>query len=141
MLFRSDGRVQALNVDSITEDLSHSWMKGPDQPLRPWDGRTQPDETREGAYSWCKAPRLGGRVVEVGALARQVVDGHALIRDLVRVSGGNVRNRVIARLVEIARIMIELERWMRAIRSAEPYCSFGRLPAEAQCAEIGRAHV
>lgn len=125
------GSLQVLDPNGITEDLSHSWMKG-GQPLRPFEGVTQPDETRPGAYSWCKAPRLAGRVVEVGALARQVVDGHPLILDLVGTTGGNVRNRVIARLLEIARVTIAMEGWLKTLRPGEPYCAIGRMPAEAQ---------
>ena len=68
------------------------------RPFPPSRGVTLPKPDKAGAYSWCKAPRLDGAVVEVGALARQVVDGHPLVRDLVAASGGNVRNRVVARL-------------------------------------------
>jgi hydrogenase large subunit len=125
-----DGQLQALDPATITEDLSHSWMMGPEQPMSPSQGVTQPDETKQGAYSWCKAPRLDGRVVEVGALARQVVDGHPLIRALVAQSGGNVRNRIIARLLEIARVLIEMEQWVSALVVGQPYCSFGSLPSE-----------
>ena len=46
---------------------------------------------KEGAYSWCKAPRLGGQVVETGALARQMVAGHPLARDMVARDGGTAR--------------------------------------------------
>ena len=88
----AEGAGQALDIEQITEDISHSWMQGPDIAQQPFDEMTRPDDTRPGAYTWCKAPRLSGRVVEVGALARQAVDGHPLIRDLVRTTGGNVRN-------------------------------------------------
>ena len=126
------GGVQSLDTETITEDVSHSWMKGDAEPLPPRRGRTQPDETREGAYSWCKAPRLGGRVVEVGALARQLVDGHPLIVDLVRRDGGNVRNRVIARLLELARVVDAMEGWLRAIQPGGPYCVSGRAPRDGE---------
>lgn len=55
----------------------------------PFAGETRPDEAmRETAYSWCKAPRLEGAPVEVGALARQVIDGHPLARALAAAGGG-----------------------------------------------------
>ena len=41
----------------------------------------EPD--KPGAYSWNKAPRLAGQVVETGAIARQLVDGQPLIRAAV----------------------------------------------------------
>lgn len=124
-----DGALRALDVNEIAEDLSHSWMKGPEQPVPPSQGVTQPDAEKLGAYSWCKAPRLAGQVVEVGALARQVVHGHPLIRGLVAASGGNVRNRIVARLLEIASVLIEMEGWAKSLRVGEPYCAFGTLPA------------
>lgn len=37
-----------------------------------------------------------------------MVDSHLLIQDLVAHSGGNVRNRVIARLLELARVLIAI---------------------------------
>ncbi len=123
---------QLLDPAEITEDVSHSWMQGMGQPLHPWDGLTRTDPSREGAYSWCKAPRLAGRVVEVGALARQVVDGHPLILDLVNQSGGNVRNRVVARLLEIARVIPAMEDWVRRLKPRESFCNESTLPADGE---------
>ncbi|EXJ13868.1 nickel-dependent hydrogenase large subunit [Imhoffiella purpurea] len=120
-----------LNLDAITEDLSHSWMLGGPEPLHPSAGTTLPLAEKEGAYTWCKAPRLDGQVVEVGALARQLVDGQPLVRDLVAHSGGNVANRVIARLVESARLLIAMEAWVRELRPGDPFCASAVLPDEA----------
>ncbi|HVI74502.1 MAG TPA: nickel-dependent hydrogenase large subunit, partial [Anaeromyxobacteraceae bacterium] len=82
-------------------------------------------------YTWCKAPRLDGRVVEVGALARQVVDGHPLARDLVARGGGNVLSRVTGRLLELARMVPQMERWVTALAPGEPFCVTGGLPEDA----------
>lgn len=80
------GRSVPLDAETITEDLSHAWMLG--ETAHPFAGVTHPDATmRAGAYSWCKAPRLAGAPVEVGALARQVIDGHPLALALVGASG------------------------------------------------------
>ncbi|WP_455385452.1 nickel-dependent hydrogenase large subunit [Acidihalobacter prosperus] len=113
------GQRHALDIAGITEDVSHSWMAGGTEA--PAHGLTRPDPQREGAYSWCKAPRLHGEVVEVGALARQVVDGQPLIRELVAESGGNVRNRVIARLLETARVALAMSDWVDALHPGEPF--------------------
>ncbi|HEX9180786.1 MAG TPA: nickel-dependent hydrogenase large subunit [Burkholderiales bacterium] len=125
-----DGKLRRLDPSAITEDLSSSWMGGPAEPLHPASGVTQPLPDKLDAYSWCKAPRLAGKVVETGALARQAVDGHPLGRALVTTSGGNVRNRVIARLLEIARVLPAMERWARALKPGKPFCSHGALPDE-----------
>lgn len=123
---------RTLDPSLITEDISHSWMGHQKEPRHPFEGITLPDAEVARAYTWCKAPRLDGRVVEVGALARQQVDGQPLIRELVAQSGGNVRNRVIARLLEIARVVILMESWAKAIRPREAFCHQAPLPEEAQ---------
>nr|WP_207168388.1 nickel-dependent hydrogenase large subunit [Thiocystis violacea] len=124
--------LQPLDLAGITEDLSHSWMFGGVEPQHPSAGNTVPVAEKPGAYTWCKAPRLRGEAVEVGALARQLVDGQPLMRALVAASGGNVANRVIARLIEAARILVEMESWVRALRPGEPFCDHAVIPDEAQ---------
>lgn len=131
--------LRTLDTTRITEDISHAWLAGDTTPRHPQRGVTLPVIDKEAAYTWCKAPRLAGQVVETGALARQVVDGHPLIRDLVARSGGNVRNRVIARLLEAARILPEMERWIAAIRPREPFCLSAALPEEGEGAGLVEA--
>ncbi len=120
-----------LRPEAITEDISHSWLHAQRRPRHPFDGSTLPDADAEQAYSWCKAPRYGGAVMEVGALARQQIDGHPLIRELVAESGGNVRNRVVARLLELARVVPVMETWIQALTIGDPYCHHAKLPDEA----------
>lgn len=131
----ADGRVAPLDLDQVTEDLSHAWYESSSTVERPFDGTTVADVSRADAYTWCKAPRLGGAVVEVGALARQQIAGHPLIRDLVHKSGGNVHSRVVARLLEIARVTLAIEGWIARIDPGETFCAHGRLPD--QCVGIG----
>ena len=116
----------------ITEDHSHSWMAHGGAPRHPFEGVTVPDPDLQDGYTWCKAPRLDGEVVEVGALARQLVDGAPLIRDLAAGDGGNVRNRVVARLFEMARVVDAMEGWARALRPRAPFCEQRETPQEAQ---------
>jgi len=118
------GQGTPVDPAAIVEDLSHAWMLG--EAAHPFEGVTRPDETmREAAYSWCKAPRLAGRVVEVGALARQVVDAHPLA---VALAGGGVLARVAARLLELARTQILMERWAEAIDPGATFMVQGALP-------------
>jgi hydrogenase large subunit len=123
--------VQAIPFALITEDLHTSWLSGSDEPLHPSQGVTLPDYSKPDAYSWNKAPRLAGQVVETGALARQMVNAHPLIRALVTHSGGNVQNRVLARLLELALVVPQMEQWIRSIQPGEPFFQPARLPADA----------
>ncbi|MBD3618996.1 MAG: nickel-dependent hydrogenase large subunit [Chromatiales bacterium] len=134
-----DGELRALDPAGITEDVSCSWMQSQNGPKHPYQGATLPAAEKQGAYSWCKAPRLNGQVVETGALARQVVDGHPLIRDLVAASGGNVRNRVVARVLELARVVPAMESWVRALKPGAAFCAHAPLPEEGEGAGLVEA--
>ena len=127
-----DGSGACLDVSAIREDVRHAWYAEAEAPQQPAAGATLPLAEKEGAYSWCKAPRYNGRVVEVGALARQVIAGHPLARSLAATQGGNVMSRVVMRLVEIARVLPEMERWAEELVPAEPYCAVGEIPEDAQ---------
>ena len=85
------------------------------------------------AYTWCKAPRYVGLVAETGALARQIVAGQPLLRDLLARFGASVSARIVARMVEVTTILPEMENWARALQPGEAFC----LPAELP--EQGRA--
>lgn len=130
-----DGGLQALDEAAIAEDLSHAWMRG--ETAHPWQGMTAPDEAMAApGYSWCKAPRLGGQSFEVGALARQVVDGHPLARAL---AGGGVLARVAGRLLELARTQAVMEALVAGITPGARFISQGRLPREGQGAGLVEA--
>jgi hydrogenase large subunit len=126
----------SLNTDNIKEDVSHSWLNSGAQPKHPYQGSTLPDADEDSGYSWCKAPRLNQQVMEVGAIARQMVDGHALIHDLVSRNGANVHSRVVARLLELACVVPAMEAWCDALQVKEPFCVTASLPDEAQGAGL-----
>ncbi|MGE5468487.1 MAG: nickel-dependent hydrogenase large subunit [Ignavibacteria bacterium] len=126
-----DGKPADLDLAAIREDVHHSWYAEAEAPQEPAVAATLPLADKPGAYSWCKAPRLGGRVVEVGALARQVVAGHPLARALVAANGGNVMSRVVMRVVELARVLPEMEHWVEQLAPGEPYCLVGDMPDDA----------
>jgi hydrogenase large subunit len=128
--WRAD-QLDDLDVASITEDVSHSWS-GHGEATSPAEGRTSPDADKADAYSWCKAPRLGGLPAETGALARQVIAGHPLARDLVTGELSNVRSRVVGRLLEAARLLQLIEKWVGEIRPNEPFNRTATLPDEGE---------
>ncbi|MCQ1549052.1 MAG: nickel-dependent hydrogenase large subunit [Candidatus Accumulibacter phosphatis] len=119
---------------AIREDVTHAWLHG-DRPLHPGQGETHPltgeFADKAGAYTWCKAPRYDGRIVETGALARQMVAGQPLLRALVAADGGSVLARVVARLLELALVVPAMERWVRALTPGEAFCHPWQLPDQA----------
>ncbi|HNX50941.1 MAG TPA: nickel-dependent hydrogenase large subunit [Thermoanaerobaculaceae bacterium] len=71
--------------DSVTESIAHAWYDG-DWDRHPWEEDTVPrysEWSADGKYSWVKAPRFGGKPMQVGPLAQVLVGfatGHELIK-------------------------------------------------------------
>ncbi|WFP62871.1 nickel-dependent hydrogenase large subunit [Mesorhizobium sp. WSM4904] len=126
------GRQVPLDLSLIAEDTENAWYAPAERPLPPALGETVPGDGTGKGYSWCKAPRLAGEAVEVGAIARQLVNGHPLISELVGSGGGNVHARVVARVLEIALVVIAMERWIRDLRPGESFCDHGATAADSQ---------
>ncbi|MFA6145271.1 MAG: nickel-dependent hydrogenase large subunit [Sulfurimonas sp.] len=73
--------IEPFDESKITEEASRSWYEN-DVPLSPYEGETTPFYTdlnddgtlkSEGKYTWVKAPRYDGAVMEVGPLARMCI--------------------------------------------------------------------
>lgn len=72
---RATGNVLDVDIANITESVTHSWYSGGD--LNPAQGQTVPNYTgleTGNKYSWIKAPRYQGQTMEVGPLARVMVN-------------------------------------------------------------------
>jgi len=123
--------LQDVNLAQITEDACHAWLSDDGAPRAPAQGLTQPDSDKPDAYTWCKAPRLDGQVLETGALARQLADGQPLIHALWQRSGGNVLTRVLARALELARLVLLTEHTLRAIVPDATSCVDAKVPEHA----------
>ncbi len=81
-----NGELKLVKVDpsKITEEVTRAWYEG-DKPLHPSVGETKPltgdklkgavpdTKSKDGKYSWIKAPRYDGQVMEVGPLAQCLV--------------------------------------------------------------------
>jgi Ni,Fe-hydrogenase I large subunit len=68
-----DGKTETLDIKQITEEVKHS-SYADSVAKYPGEGETQPQPGKTGAYSWIKAPRYKGQPMEVGALARIMVN-------------------------------------------------------------------
>lgn len=67
-----DGKLGAFSADKVAEYVKHSRYSSA-SGNHPSAGETEPDPDKGGAYSWLKAPRYDGNVLEVGPLARVAV--------------------------------------------------------------------
>lgn len=127
------GPSPTIDLTAITEDATHAWLdEGGHGPRHPADGLTQPAIDKPAGYTWNKAPRLAGQVVETGALARQLIAGQPLLRDVAARCGATVHSRVLGRLIELGRIIVAMEHSLAGIAAREPFHTPFTLPDEAQ---------
>jgi Ni,Fe-hydrogenase I large subunit len=68
-----EGRWEPLNEKAIQEQVRYSWYAS-SAGRHPSAGDTTTAVDKAGAYSWIKAPRYRGKVMEVGPLARVMVN-------------------------------------------------------------------
>ena len=125
-------RLAPVDLGAVTEDATHAWLLDEGGPRHPRDGLTEPDAEKAGAYTWNKAPRLAGQVVETGAIARQLAAGHSLVHDAVARHGGTVFTRVLARVLELVRVVPQIEGWLQALQPLQPYCEPVVLPHDGE---------
>jgi hydrogenase large subunit len=75
-------------INNVKESVAHAWYEGA-ASLHPWDGETKPEYTdfkENGKYSWCKAPRLEGKAIQVGPPAQVLANyaaGNPRVKKLV----------------------------------------------------------
>jgi uptake hydrogenase large subunit len=117
----------------ITEDVSHSWYEQGGVPVHPFAGKTKPYASGQSSklYSWVKAPRYGGEVVETGPLAEMVVAGNPLFLDMITRDGPNVMARELARIVRPALLLGPIAIWLNELverRSDSFYHSVRSIP-------------
>lgn len=125
-----DDQIQPLATEHIIEHHKFSKLHG--EQFAPKDGFTQPDINKVDAYTWCKAPRYNNKVMETGSLARQFIKGESLAQSLVNSTGANIHNRMVARLVELAKLTLQIELWLADITPQQPFCNPLELPKDGQ---------
>jgi uptake hydrogenase large subunit len=121
-----------VRLELVSEHVRFAWYEPADKGEQPSRGRTIPAPDRPDAYSWIKAPRLGGRPAEAGPLARMVRDGDPLIRDLLDKRGAGVLVRELARLHEMLRLVAAIRSWLGSIRTGEPFLATVKVPESGE---------
>jgi hydrogenase large subunit len=128
----------------ITEEVKHSWYADSISGRHPSQGDVVLDEEKKGAYSWLKSPRYGGKVFEVGPLARIMVN---YVADNPKVKGlvdytltranlspdkmFSAMGRNLARALETKLIADTMVDWVLELKPGDPaYISY-ELPEES----------
>ncbi|MGL1931563.1 MAG: nickel-dependent hydrogenase large subunit [Desulfotalea sp.] len=135
-----DGRKQDLELDLITEEVKYSKYTE-DSGFN----KTTPLPNKEGAYSWIKAPRYGGKPMEVGPLARIMVgykNGNSKIRavtnSFLRKTGLGINDldsclgRHAARVLELQIIFEQCDKWIDMLDPREKVCSELHTPSSGK---------
>ena len=128
---RDLGKVEKFDPAKIEEHVRHSWYAGA-EAKHPYEGVTAPKFTKIGdqdRYSWMKAPRYNGQVMETGPLATCLISyaqGHETIKPTVdHVLGAlgvgpealfSTLGRTAARGIEALCIARQVENWLAELR-------------------------
>jgi hydrogenase large subunit len=107
----------------IKEHVKYSWFEDSTTGLNPREGKTLPNPTKPGAYSFIKAPRYNGKPHEGGPLARmwatnpelsangQKELGVTRLRDIGDACF-SILGRHVARAEETALVAMAVEEWL-----------------------------
>lgn len=119
-----DGKLEVLDPAAIAEETGRSRFSSPSK-LHPTRGQTVADPKKAGSYTWLKAPRYRGRPLEVGPLARVLVDYHspgsvvkADVDAILAATGlpaaklNSVLGRILCRAVELRIILRQMHAWL-----------------------------
>ena len=140
----TDLKLEEVDTDKITEAVKHSWYDDSTGGLHPSHGDTRPQPGKEGAYSWLKSPRYGGKVYEVGPLARVAVtyaSGNPTVKSLVDsvLSHFNappaalfsVLGRHAARALYAKLVADTMPEWLLQLKPGEPVYVDYEIPEES----------
>ena len=131
--------------DWITEDVGYSYYASRSR-THPFDSETKADPNKAGAYSWLKAPRYKRKVMQVGPLARTVVQYlrrsnpdlnqtvDKLLQDLgLKVTDLNsVMGRHAARAIECKMVAERARYWLDQLKPGEPSSNEFEIPKEGR---------
>lgn len=115
------GEFEPFDQARIAEHIKYSWLEGYDDGKHPFDQVVEPSADKSQAYSWAKAPRYHGKTVELGPLARMIIDRDPLALDMLQEMGPNVFTRCVARIQECIRLLKQIAIWLNQIDPDQPF--------------------
>lgn len=138
-----NGKLESLDTGKIREHVSNSHYSSASD-LHPYDGQTTPDPKK--GYSWLKAPRYDGKVMEVGPLARVMVaymtPGYEWVKkevDSILASAkltpdklNSVLGRHLARGLEAKWLTGQLAAWLDELEIGQPMAKSFTIPKSSR---------
>ncbi len=107
-------QIRDFNEKEITERVKHSWYEDAADNLHPMNGKTAFKLDKDGAYSFVKTPQYQNMPMEVGPLARMMVQQPKALMDLIAkydIKVGAVA-RHAARAVETLMVLDAIYEWL-----------------------------
>jgi hydrogenase large subunit len=123
-LISSSSRVQPVDLQRITEQVTYSWYANSTNNLKPASGATVPQYPKGEAYSWLKSPRYEGMPYEVGPLARMKVNGDYI-------GGISVMDRHLARADETMKVAQAMRSWIDQLQVGRAVYNQASVPNSA----------
>lgn len=108
-----NNQLEDLQPDAIHEMVKYSWFRDEDRTEDIMKGATHMNPDKEGAYSWIKAPRYKGQVMETGPLARLWITGEYN-------NGISVIDRLYARILETKKVADLMMEWANRLEPGKP---------------------
>jgi len=130
-----DGDWHPFEQNMIEEHIAYSWYDGYEGGIHPSKGITEPNTQKENAYSWSKSPRYNNEVIEVGPLARMIVNRDPLALDIFQKSGSSVFTRQLMRIHETIRLFDKIKNWLDKIDPESPF--YNKHHKLSECNGIG----
>ena len=121
-----------MDTDKITESIAYSFFEDAQKNSNPKHDNSYPKYNKKDAYSWVKAPRYNDNVVEVGALARNMVSGDPLTGEFFASYESSTFTRVFARIHEAAKLINAIGRWTNELKPDESYYTKNTLKENAE---------
>lgn len=126
-----NGQDGGFDYSKVTEDVKHSWyVDGSGGYKTPNESVITPDPTKASGYSWLKAPRYDGNVMEVGPLAKLWVAKQPDVRGLGD-KAFSVMGRHFARALDCSKVAHSVMEWLLQLKPGEPTCAPHTVPKEA----------
>lgn len=141
-LFKSgfyDGGFKKFSQKEITESVKYSFFED-NAGGHPFEGDSTPSyRENDVKYSWTKAPRYQQKPVEVGPLARMIINRDPLILALFKKEGASVWLRIFARFQEGIRTLPVLGEWIQAVEIDKPGISHWKAVTKGEGVGFGAA--
>lgn len=102
-----DDKKSSVDVDAIKEGVEYSWYKNTKSNTVPSEKPSELDIKKPGAYTFVKAPRYKGKVVQVGPLARMILSDNykysvsTMDRLIARVLEGKLLSERMLKLLDL----------------------------------------